>query len=142
MNDKLSIMPSDCDCKRCRMMCHAPCCPTPQEADALIDAGYAGRLMLDDLPGGPTMLKPALKSYERKRAPWGTSSLEGCTFWKKDGKCELHSLALKPRHAQLAHHSLSAEQWEEVCDLTSATWEDEELVKTLIQKWKTAVESK
>jgi hypothetical protein len=46
-----------CDCSTCVNMClRRPCWPTPAEAKAIIDAGFAGELMLDfwsGIPGKP-----------------------------------------------------------------------------------------
>lgn len=132
----MNILPTECECKECSLMCHAPCCGTHEEMQILIDNGYASRLMYDDLPGGPPMLKPALKGYEGKRSPWSTATEEGCTFWK-DGKCELHSLRIKPIQGKLAHHSLTDKQFDSISDYIKENWENVTLeeLDTLISKW-------
>jgi hypothetical protein len=130
----LNVLPTDCDCERCSSMCHAPCCGTPEDFDRLIKAGYAKRLMFDDLPGGPNMLKPALKFFEGERSPWMVLSIEGCTFWK-DGRCELHHLGLKPIQGKLAHHSNTDLQIKEIENLIHNSWETKE-GEEVIEKWK------
>lgn len=68
---EINILPSECACKDCFQMCHAPCCGTPDDMQALIDAGYGDRLMYDDWHYGEKLLKLVLK---------------GCNFWKADKK--------------------------------------------------------
>ncbi len=122
---KLSMIESECDCKSCQNSCQAPCCGTPSDLMNLMEAGYAGRLMLDDWPDGNVMLKPALKGYEGSYAPWETRTVEGCTFWK-EGKCELHELKLKPTQGKLYLHSLTEEQLEEIAEFIRDSWEGKE----------------
>ena len=131
---KLTIKPSECDCERCSSMCQAPCCGTPADMKALMDAGYGKRVMFDNLPGGNDMLKPALKGHEGKIAPWEVHSIKGCTFWKK-GKCELHSLGLKPTQGKLAHHSLSREQSNKIGDYLDDSWNGDKGAEA-IKQWK------
>ena len=116
-------------------MCHSPCCGTTEDINKLMDAGYADRLMLDDLAGGPHMIKPALKGFEGNRSPWAVQSNEGCTFWK-DGKCELHDLGLKPIQGKLAFHGNTNKQCEYIQDLIENSWDDHESAYQVIEKWK------
>lgn len=129
----MKIIETECDCEECSRMCHAPCCGTPQEMNMLIENGYGDRLMYDDLPGGADLLKPALKGFEGKKSPWEVSSLEGCTFWK-DGKCELHSLKLKPYQGRYTHHSLTDQQYGELGEYINDSWNSLE-AKEVIKKW-------
>lgn len=115
-------------------MCEAPCCATPQEALKLMDAGYGDRLMLDDWPDAETMLKPALKGHEGQKAPWETSTHEGCTFWK-NGKCELHYTGLKPMHAVLAHHNLTKQEYTVISEKIIKSWDTKKGDKAII-RWK------
>lgn len=131
---ELPVLPSECDCDVCSQMCHTPCCGTPEDIKRLIDAGYSSRLMLDDLPGGETMLKPALKDFEGGRAPWQVRSVQGCTFWKQ-GKCELHNLGLKPVQGRMANHSNSEEDHEKIEIYLNQAWETCE-AKDVLEKWK------
>lgn len=123
----------ECDCDRCSSMCHAPCCGTPEDIKRLIENGYASRLMLDDLPGGADMIKPALKGYEGKESPWEVASRAGCTFWK-EGKCELHSLGLKPLQGKASHHDLDDEEIEKIGEYINSTWQKDG--ETVISLWK------
>ena len=138
MSKKLNISYSQCDCDKCSLMCRAPCCGTPNDLDRLIKEGYGNRLMLDDLPGGNDLLKPALKGYEGKKSPWAVASMEGCTFWK-DGKCELHSLNLKPEQAKLVHCLSSDQELEEIANYIDESWASDE-AQQVIKKWKSLYE--
>ena len=135
---KLNILPSECDCEICSIMCHAPCCGTLEDIDRLIEAGFADRLMYDDYPGiVDEIIKPALKNYEGQRAPWETNTLNGCTFWK-DGKCELHDLGLKPIQGKLAHHDNSEDEIYAIEEMLVDSWTGKG-VEAIIQKWKSKV---
>ena len=133
----LSMLPSDCDCEKCSSMCHSPCCGTPEDMQRLIDVGYGDRLMLDEWPDGETMLKPALKGHEHKKAPWSTGSKKGCTFWQQ-GNCELHALGLKPIQGKLAHHSLCMEEYQQIADMITASWKPSTNpnAQAVIDEWK------
>jgi len=98
--------PSSCDCKICRSYCNRPCWPTPAEAEQLMDAGFAHKLMLDywasdELFPRTEILSPAIEGYEGEAAPWWPSGK--CTF-HTEGLCELHG-AYKPLEGRLAHHA-------------------------------------
>lgn len=119
----MEIKESQCDCEKCSFMCQAPCCGTPDEMQALIDAGYGERLMYDNWPDQENILKPALKEHEGKLAPWTMATPKGCTFWNK-GKCELHPLGLKPSAGKLAHHSLTLVERHEISNFIKQSWAD------------------
>lgn len=123
-----------CACERCSRMCQGPCCGTPQEMRKIIEAGFGGRLMFDEGPGGPDLLKPALRGFEGEYAPWQTRSEDGCTFWK-DGLCELHDIGLKPIQGRLAHHDLSEGETVEIGLEISDSWKGPE-AENVIQLWK------
>jgi hypothetical protein len=138
--DKLGVVPSECSCNRCQLMCTAPCCGSVEDFEKLIDAGYSNRIMLDDLPSVPDVgdfLKPALKGYEGKKAPWHTRSEEGCTFWK-EGKCELHDLGLKPIQGRIAMHGNPKYSFDQYAQISKEDWGSERGL-ALIQKWKDIV---
>lgn len=133
----MKVLPSECECERCSVMCQAPCCGTPEDINKLMKAGYANRLMFDDWPdwdGGSDMLKPAMKGSEGSRAPWETRTEEGCTFWK-DGKCELHKSGLKPIQGKLVTHDSSDEQIQWIIDKIRRSWKTKK-AKAVIKKWK------
>lgn len=137
-------MPSACACEDCVQMCvETPCWGTPAEAQALIQAGYGGRLMLDRWVGGIVtdvdqidILGPAIVGREGKPAPsrrWGR-----CTFLTKEGRCELHGSGLKPIEGRLAHHDGTPD---EVHEAVAATWENPEAV-ALVAAWIEVTQSK
>lgn len=132
----LKVLPCDCDCEKCRSMCHAPCCGTPEDIKNLMENGYGNRLMLDDWnsSGCPTLIKPALCTYEGEKAPFHTTSKKGCTFWKK-GKCQLHKIGLKPLQGKLAHHDRSQNEINHIEYLIENSWNTENGSK-VIEEWK------
>lgn len=94
-----------CDCQTCASMCaNSTCLPTPNEAQALIEAGYGPRLATYRFwPDRDNMavIGPAPRGREGSRNLMHTK--RGCTFF--DGRhCELHSQGLKPLEGRLAHH--------------------------------------
>lgn len=93
-----------CTCGVCKAMCYRPCWPTPKEARALIEMGYAKRLMLDYWVAEPNIyiVGPAVRGYEGERAPfWPTG---GCTFQDESGMCEIHNSGAKPFEARMSSH--------------------------------------
>lgn len=134
---KIKLVETECSCDKCQYMCHAPCCPTPSEVEKLIKMGFGPRLMLDDDPADinpEPIIKPALKGYEGKRAPYNVASELGCTFWK-DGKCELHTKGLKPFTGRYTHHNISNEHWKAVCEKVTKSWGTKKASK-LIKRFK------
>jgi|WetSurSiteA1Bulk_404760.scaffolds.fasta_scaffold69865_1 hypothetical protein len=98
-----------CDCEVCRSMCKTcPCWPTPEEARALIDAGYGKYLMYDWWVGGLYndewkdigILCPAEVGHERSMSSGWIKSR--CTFFSDARGCKLHELGLKPIEGRLA----------------------------------------
>jgi len=132
----MDVLPTECACEKCSGMCRAPCCPTPKEVNALIEAGYGDRLMYDDWPDSSEveMIKMAMKGAEGCRAPWATRTEKGCTFWK-DGLCELHNTGLKPLHAKLVHHDNTEEQMDAIVEVIQKEWQTEE-AEICITNWK------
>lgn len=109
-----------CECPACAAMCAgSTCLPTPDEARALIKAGYGDRLATYRF--APDLEKlafvgPAPKGQEGARDLKHTR--RGCTFF--DGKhCELHGLGLKPLEGRLAHHT---RRWEPIRMGMAAHW--------------------
>lgn len=129
----------ECKCQTCSSMCRRPCWGTPKEMQAIIDAGYGDRLMLDYWVGSEEgessdtyLLCPALKGYESKETPWSPRSEKGCTFWKR-GLCELHDKGLKPLEARAV--SCKIEENEDVHSYCASSWKNKK-AQTLVNKWK------
>lgn len=104
--DKYQEAPS-CTCETCVNMCkRAPCWPTPEEAQRLIDAGYSPRLMKNYWCAEDNIyvLCPARVGYEGRTAPWfgEIDGSERCVFLTGDNLCELHDLGLKPIEGRVA----------------------------------------
>ncbi len=140
---KLNMFPVQCDCEKCSLMCRSPCCGSVEDMEKLIDAGYADRLMFDDLPSMNDcgdFLKPALKGYEGKQSPFQTGSEEGCTFWK-EGKCELHISGLKPIQGKIAHHDRQTWYYDDYAAISKEDWESERGL-AVIERWKKIVNYK
>jgi len=104
----VSDMPVDtpsCSCDICVNMCkRRPCWPSPQEAKAIIDAGFSNRLWLDWWLGASIIyvIGPAAKGQEENKVvSWPAGE---CTFLTSEGLCELHNLELKPIEARKADH--------------------------------------
>lgn len=98
---------SECKCQECVGYClKRPCWPKPEEAEALINKGYAERLMLDYWVGDASdgsdieIVSPAIVGYEGLPAPFWPQGM--CTFLSADNLCELHSLGLKPFEGRVA----------------------------------------
>ena len=125
-----------CACAECVAMCqHRPCWPTPADAQQLIDAGYADRLMVDwwlDREQNKTiyLLTPAIVGRESSESP---AHPEGqCTFLDETGLCRLHGLGLKPTEGQIAlcSNRTPAGLHEQI----ARTWNDPQ-AQALIDRW-------
>lgn len=126
-----------CSCHKCVKMCEdRPCWPTPEEADQLIENGFADKLMLDWWSAcGPDdedifLLGPAIVGREGQYAPsfpWGR-----CNLLTENGMCSLHDKGLKPLEGRLANcktdqpklHGFVARKW------------DCELGRAVVARWK------
>ena len=135
---------SECSCNKCKKMCHTPCSGTPEDIEALIEAGFGDKLSLDWHCGfdlGKTIFKltPALKGYEGSQAAEYPNSEKGCTFFHY-GKCQLHSKGLKPTTGRLAIHNTPREpkHLDDVGGTLNAsvteTWNTEK-GKAIVAKW-------
>ena len=93
---------NECSCKVCQSMCKTPCIGTPIEMGAILVAGFRDRLSLTGwaygkIVGTHSEIIPIIApEFDEKR--------NCCTFFK-DGKCELHSLGLKPMEGRYANHN-------------------------------------
>lgn len=151
------IPEAECDCWFCVSGCtRHPCRPTPAEAQALIHAGYGFRLMqeewqydkLMDSPfiekpknreGSIYLLLPAIRGSEGRVAPW--FPVGRCTFLTIDGKCELHSLGLKPIEGRKVicdqKNKGTLQQQQAVHKLVVQTWNNRK-AQRMVQDWLTS----
>lgn len=122
---RLAVVPdSVCACSSCQEMCQRrPCWTTPDEAQAIIDAGLGGRLMRDWWVGAAIqmpddderrwddtyLLVPAMVGHEGGDCDRSWMPTGRCTFLN-GGRCELHALGLKPSEGRKAIHE---PQWSE-----------------------------
>lgn len=127
-------------CKPCVTMCETrPCWPTPDESQALINAGFSERLMDDYWAGGGGvdededvhLLAPAIVGREGLSAPFWPNGR--CTFLTNDGLCELHDLGLKPSEGKIA--SCVTEVSDGLHKAVAFEWNNPESQK-LVQIWR------
>lgn len=92
-----------CNCEICKSYCVRPGWWTVEEAAKAIEAGYAGRMMLEmspDLSFG--VLSLAFRGCEGDFA-LNTYANRGCNFFK-DNLCELHGTGFMPLECRFCHH--------------------------------------
>lgn len=128
-----------CACDTCRAMCKRPCWGTPADIQKIIDAGHGNRLMLDywvgdhySGKGDIYILSPATKDDESGTASFWPHSEDGCTFWNKDGLCDLHDKGLKPTEGKEAHHSVKSEGLHRK---VAMSWNNPQ-AEALVERWK------
>lgn len=93
-----------CSCDICKSYCKRPGWWTVEEAARAIDAGYAGRVMLEMAPELTFgVLSPAFKGCEHNFALRMFAN-RGCTFLQQ-GLCELHGTGLQPLECRFCHHT-------------------------------------
>lgn len=105
-NDLSFLFPPSepCSCDICRSYCIRPGWWAVEEAESAIDAGYAGRMMLEISPEMDFgVLSPAFKGNEGNIA-LQVLSKSGCTFLQ-NGLCELFGTGLTPLECRFCHHS-------------------------------------
>ncbi len=141
---------SECTCHQCVRACHLnPGWPTPEEAEKAIEAGHAGRLMLDwwvDFPGNIEILCPASEGFEGERAPEPEEGFIAmfsgwckgrCTFLTSDNKCEIHQSGFKPQECREALVCSSIGGFAEHKKV-AMLWNTDE-ARSLIERWKKLV---
>lgn len=128
----------NCQCSKCVNMCRSnPCWPTPDEARALITAGFADRLMTDwweAYPDDILLLCPASRGSEGTRAPeldnisdlFAGWSKGACVFLTEANLCELHDLGLKPLEGKMAMHDSTAEECQTTREHIVELWKTEQ----------------
>ena len=93
-----------CTCNLCLHYCHRPGWWTIEEATRAIDAGYAGRMMLEVSPEYTFgVLAPAFKGNESKIA-LQIFAHQGCTFLQNQ-RCELFGTGFQPLECCFCHHT-------------------------------------
>jgi hypothetical protein len=94
-----------CSCQVCQSCCARPGWWTVEEAKKAIEAGLAGRMMLEMAPGFTFgVLSPAFKGCEVSFA-LECFSQRGCTFHQENNLCELHGTGLQPLECRYCHHN-------------------------------------
>jgi hypothetical protein len=97
-----------CTCEICLSYCDRPGWWTVEEAARAIDAGYAGRMMVEVAPERSfIVLSPAFKGSEGNFA-LDNAKDKGCTFLK-DKRCQLHNSGLQPLECRFCHHNRPGE---------------------------------
>ena len=107
---KTGRRPTECKCQLCKRQCLG----TPQDILRLMKAGYTTRLNPTLWEAGVLMgvvREPvSLIQAECLDGAWGglldVGANSHCTFYTKDGLCELHDKGLKPTEGRLSHHSI------------------------------------
>jgi hypothetical protein len=93
-----------CTCAVCLGYCRRPGWWTLSEAARAIEAGYAGRMMLEMAQDGCFgVLAPAFKGCEVNFA-LDLYAARGCTFLVEE-RCELFSSGLQPLECRFCHHT-------------------------------------
>lgn len=105
MNLKERYPPSEpCSCDICRSYCQRPGWWTVKEAEEVLYAGLASRMMVEISPEHDFgVLSPAFKGNESNFA-LQIFSKNGCTFLNK-GLCELFGTGLQPLECRFCHHT-------------------------------------
>ncbi len=122
-----------CGCERCVSFCQRPGWWTVEEAGRAIEAGLAGRMMLEMAPEGTfAVLSPAFYGCEGNFALQAQAG-RGCNFLK-EGRCELHGTGLQPLECRFCHHERVG-QGKECHDALEADWHTPE-GQGLVEEWK------
>lgn len=94
---------SPCTCPVCLAYCERPGWWTVEEAASAIEAGYAGRMMLELSPERTFgVLSPAFHGNEGNIASQ-LNAARGCNFLK-DRRCELFGTTHQPLECRFCHH--------------------------------------
>jgi hypothetical protein len=97
-----------CSCDRCVSFCKRPGWWTVNEATKAIEAGLAGRMMLEVAPEmNFAVLSPAFRGNEVNYAMQFYSK-QGCTFLIAD-RCELFDTGNQPLECRFCHHDREGE---------------------------------
>jgi hypothetical protein len=145
---KLDEVPDvSCDCKTCKSMCidGYPCRPTPDEADILLDNGFAKKMCLEgsdvfvgDEYESIQLVKPAIAGKECKSLTGYTRG--DCVMLDAQNHCILHAKGLKPvegRKASCSRRNHSVDVFDTVKELWFSKRGEE-----VIARWKKMVKFK
>lgn len=92
-----------CDCEICKSFCKRPGWWTVEEAEAALEAGFGGRMMLEVSPERSFgVLSPAFKGCEGYFAVKEYSE-NGCNFLSS-GLCELFGTGFEPLECRCCRH--------------------------------------
>lgn len=94
--------PSECSCATCQSQCKTPCLGTPVDMANIILNDLGHRLAPTVWAAG-ILIGVTNKPIELV-APRFDKAKGSCTFYT-NGKCELHSLGIKPTEGKLSHHT-------------------------------------
>lgn len=125
---------TECNCSSCQSMCLNPCWPLPQEAIALIEAGYGDRLETDtheEYENGETVLSVRVLAPRTKVGKKNGNYLV-CTFFT-EGKCELHDTGLKPVEARVLSHRAQPDE-QLLRDIVGRAW-DSKAGQQALEMW-------
>ncbi|MDT3358486.1 MAG: hypothetical protein LIR47_03985 [Spirochaetota bacterium] len=93
-----------CSCSICLSYCARPGWPLVEEARSAVEAGMAGRLMLEFSPDfSYGILAPAFRGNEGYFA-LSLYARQGCTFLQ-DGKCTICCEPFRPLECRFCHHA-------------------------------------
>ncbi len=123
-----------CKCTACKRQCQTPCMGTPQDIEAIIDAGHGDKIFPTVWGAGVMMgVSGPVLVYAADRIS------TGCIFFK-DGLCTLHDAGLKPTEGKLSHHSVRLDNFDPKKSVSWAVvkeWlnpDNAEVVKRIEQK--------
>ena len=126
-------------CETCVGMCeNRPCWPTPDEAEKMLNAGLARKMMLDywvNRPEDIYILAPAIVGYGADNAPFWPSGR--CILLSSDGLCKIHDSGFKPLEGAVADCQ-NDKASEGVREFIVSQW-DTPKGKKLVQRWEKEV---
>lgn len=127
---------NSCTCDRCKAMCKRPCWPTPEEAEAMINAGLAPKMMLDYWMDQSNiyLVCPAENGYEGRKASWWPG-MDGCVFQTPDGLCSIHNSGYKPYEGRMVRHDIKGNKLHKK---VAIMWNSDN-GRRVVEKWKNAV---
>lgn len=149
---QLTIGENVCACEKCNAMCDKRACwPTPEEAVAIIDAGYGDQLMLDWWNGDhfdeaydrililcPGETGSVGQRSDREYWMFFQSGGGPCSM-HRDDLCFLHDLGLKPLEGRYSRHGLPTDEdspYMKLHEAMAESWNNPE-AQRLARDWAT-----